>query len=356
MGNNGADLNGNLKKFDLIIINTASYPSFKDRGICKIITEHIKLKFNKIYFFGQHHKNEYHIFDNVHYIVGNPIYWFKIIFKIDKSNVKSVFILDWFLGGAFGAFVSIFLNVPLVMRVGAFWVYKIDSLLTFFKSMLKPFVKEFVLLKCFKIVANSKSLVVNRYKRKFKVVYNAVDMDIFFPMNIRKKSDTLRAIYVGRITEEKGIMYLLKAISMVKGVSLSIVGEGHDFDKIKDFNFKYYGTLSHPELAKVLNEHDVLVFPSFMEGFPNAVIEAMACGLSVIASNVGGIPEMVIHGHNGFLVPRKNYSKIVYYLNKLKDENLRVCIGKNARRFVESNFTVNERMDELLNALFGEIL
>ncbi len=147
--------------------------------------------------------------------------------------------------------------------------------------------------------------------------------------------------------------YLFEAVTKVHGVSLSLVGDGPDLDKYKSkYYFKHYRAVDHKTLARLLNEHDAFVFPSFWEGFPNAVLEAMSCGLPVIATSVGGIPEMITHDYTGLLVTVKDAKSIAASLSRLKNPEFREFLGENARAFVKDNFEKKDIMDDLYNWLF----
>ncbi len=115
--------------------------------------------------------------------------------------------------------------------------------------------------------------------------------------------------------ELKGPMILLEAFAAAHGhcgeICLKIAGDGSQRQKIAArakaldvaSRYRYHGVYTHPEECRAFMESlDVFVMPSFTEGTPNSIVEAMACGKPIIASNVGGIPDM-IGGESGILVP-----------------------------------------------------
>jgi glycosyltransferase involved in cell wall biosynthesis len=101
-------------------------------------------------------------------------------------------------------------------------------------------------------------------------------------------------------------------------------------------------SIGHSELIKYYHITQALVLPTYYEGLPNVVLEAMACELPVIASKVSGIPEQVEDNVTGFLVPPGDiqcfYKKIVELLESPDKRNI---LGKNARKKVLENFTWN---------------
>jgi len=123
-----------------------------------------------------------------------------------------------------------------------------------------------------------------------------------------------RIVFVGWVTREKGVFEALEVLAGVRAVhpsaTLTIVGGGRDLDAFRESvasaglsgAARATGWLSRHEVQRVLGESDVFLFPSHSEGLPNAVIEAMAVGLPVVATGVGGLPDLIRHEDNGFLV------------------------------------------------------
>jgi glycosyltransferase involved in cell wall biosynthesis len=98
------------------------------------------------------------------------------------------------------------------------------------------------------------------------------------------------------------------------------------------------------DVPAVLRESDVFAFPSFMEASPNAVLEAMAAALPIVASNVGGIPEVVTHGRNGLLVPPRNAQALAAGIVRVLDDPAHAAaLGTAARQTAADNFSF-ERM------------
>jgi glycosyltransferase involved in cell wall biosynthesis len=178
---------------------------------------------------------------------------------------------------------------------------------------------------------------------KIRLVPNAVDTERFKPCEERE--DNL-VVWAGRFVPEKGLEYLVEAAKIVsdkfEDVRFLLVGDGplkarimklaYDLDLLDRVVF-FAGPLSRDEVAEVLGKAAVFVFPSLKEGLPLSVLEAMACGLPVVGSNISGIDEIIIDRRNGFLVPPKNPQALAEAaLTLLNDENLRKRIGLNARQ------------------------
>ena len=138
-------------------------------------------------------------------------------------------------------------------------------------------------------------------------VYNGIDRQKFRPLNrtecCRKLGldpDRKRVLYVGNLLPVKGPTILARANV---GAELVFVGTGPE-------PVKTVGARPHEEIPVWMNASDVLCLPSLHEGLPNVALEAMACGLPVVASRVGGVPEIVREGENGLLVPASDVSAL----------------------------------------------
>jgi glycosyltransferase involved in cell wall biosynthesis len=134
-----------------------------------------------------------------------------------------------------------------------------------------------------------------------------IDLDIFRPTEIQKQYDV---IFVGRLAENKGIKLLLEASKITKAKTI-IVGDGPERTSIeaaiKNNSLKNYialhGWARDPEeIAALLNKSKILVMPSYNEGGPRVVLEAMACGLPVIVTKVGLMPDIIKDGESGLFV------------------------------------------------------
>lgn len=127
-----------------------------------------------------------------------------------------------------------------------------------------------------------------------------------------------RFIFVGSLVQGKGVDYLIEALASVhaleKNIHLLIVGDGEEMDDLKtDVHEKglsdivtFSGTKASDQIPKLMLASDCLVLPSLSEGIPNVVLEAMACGLPVVASSLPGICEVLKNEETGFLVSPKD--------------------------------------------------
>ena len=171
---------------------------------------------------------------------------------------------------------------------------------------------------------------------------------------------TLNILYLGWLEEEKGIydfLYALKDIKKINKYRVSIAGGGSCEEQAKDFvannngmnelvDFK--GWVSGAELESVLKKSDILILPSWAEGFPNAVIEAMASGLAVIVSSVGNIPDILKNRSEALLVAPKNRILLKNAIKELlENDDLRQSISTTGYNFAAKNFSVEEAVFKL---------
>jgi starch synthase len=159
------------------------------------------------------------------------------------------------------------------------------------------------------------------------------------------KNRPLRILYAGKVTQLKGIFYLLESMrSFNKNeVELHIIGDilgsGKAFRKYKDL-YKYRPAVGQVELFTLYADYDLLVFPSLLEGFGLVSIEAMGAGLPVITTPNTNAAEVMKDGVNGFVVPIRDIGAITKAITRLRnmDDNSYYTMRLNARRTAE-NFT-----------------
>ncbi|NKQ38780.1 MAG: glycosyltransferase family 4 protein [Methanosarcinales archaeon] len=163
--------------------------------------------------------------------------------------------------------------------------------------------------------------------------------------------------FVGRLSQEKGILNFLKALGLFNTDSnVIIIGDGRErenvlsemqlLESINKLNIKYIGWIENDILPKYLNEIKLLVVPSFVEGLPNIVLEAMACGTVVLATPVGGIPGVIKDGETGFIMENNSPECIAEnIIRALNHPNLEK-ITKNARALMEREFAYEKAVEK----------
>jgi glycosyltransferase involved in cell wall biosynthesis len=188
------------------------------------------------------------------------------------------------------------------------------------------------------------------FKEKLAVIDNGVDLEKFKMQNSKSKvnSDFI-LLYVGRVVKEKGLEVLFTTLSnlkMLKGLKLLVVGGGKDFERYKnlvksqDLPVTFYGEVKNEETIKYYKKADVFILPTLrQEGFPMVLVEAMATGLPIIASRIGGIPSAVTDGENGILVSPNSVAELREAIKLLyENSGLRKLLSDNSRILSEKKY------------------
>ena len=204
---------------------------------------------------------------------------------------------------------------------------------------------------------------LNIHHSKVKILNNwtATENQLNIGKNRNFSSDDriTKIIFVGWLEEFKGVFELLEACNnlYLDGVKfhLTFVGGGNAEKLAKEYSSKhtlnecisFFGWASSLDLNKYLEESDIFVLPSWYEGLPNAMIEAMAAGLAVVTTSVGVIPDYIQHEKHALLVPPKNVELLEESLKRLIiDADLRSSIGMEGHNIAANLFSVesNTRM------------
>jgi glycosyltransferase involved in cell wall biosynthesis len=207
------------------------------------------------------------------------------------------------------------------------------------------------------------------------VIPYSVDLALFRP-SPRGERSPLRAGFAGQWVHGKGCLTLLEAWKIVrqsfpeaelwfagsdklwKGTSPTL-GSTEIAEKIREANAegwaKIVGEYRRTEMADFWNALDIAVVPSYVEAFGLVALEALACGIPVVASYVGGLQEIVVDGDCGFLVPPADATKLAEaIIALLTNEELRSSMGKRARVRAET-FSEERRMRDLSNLLSSRV-
>lgn len=200
------------------------------------------------------------------------------------------------------------------------------------------------------IVTTVSSAVAEELKSNYEtpnplVMGNGVDIIKFHP-TINKTENYV--LYVGRLDYRKGILDLIEAFKYIKtDIKLFIVGYGPLYGLIKEEiskncmnNVFLLGYLDGKELIKIYQNASIFVFPSYYEGLPTSLLEAMSCALPIITTKIPAHKELIKNNYNGLLVEINNPLKIAENIDGLMDDRtVAKELGLNARKTVEENYT-----------------
>jgi glycosyltransferase involved in cell wall biosynthesis len=256
-----------------------------------------------------------------------------------------------FPNGITALLFKIFLHIPYIVSlrggdVPGFRPYDFK----FFHRIGGPLIK-IVWQHASAVVANSQGLQVlalEFYKRvPIRIIPNGVDFNFFKP--VHRNWSPPRLLFIGRVVYQKGMDLLINALSQLDQLAweLSIVGDGSYKEQLQaqiDYHqltnrIHFHGWCKKEELQPFLSQANIFINPSRHEGMPNAVLEAMASGLPVIASNISGNEELIRDGENGLLFISEDPEGLKNALEILM-KNSALCkkMGKNARKEIEKNY------------------
>lgn len=195
---------------------------------------------------------------------------------------------------------------------------------------------------------------------KMHIVWNGIDVDKFASINRKPSRGSLRFSFFGYFGRHKGIHTLLEALPLLNspaGVQINLIGDGDQRaayeQQLRDNGctdlVKFWGKIENSQVGYAYAETDVLVLPSIWhENQPVSITEAMACGIPVIASNMGGMPELVEDGLNGYIFEAGNSADLAEKMNRLiANASLTTSLGKNGQARIRENSFVKQ-VDKLL--------
>ena len=281
-----------------------------------------------------------------------------VIKKIKPDIIHSHYASSYGLLGALSGFK------PFIVSVWGNDVFDFPG-----KSFVHKQILKYVLRKADRIYSTSKIMAdeTNRYtNKKIRIIPFGVDTNIFksFPAKKIFDEDTLVIGTVKSLSIKYGIEYLLEAFQLIKNkfpekkIKLFLVGDGILKEslqrKANDLNINddvlFYGSVPHAKVPEIYNMIDIAVFPSIWESFGVSNLEAAACEVPQVASNIGGFPEIIEDGITGFLVEPKNPVAIAEKVTELiNNESLRKKIGKAARKKVIAEFEWDKNVDQMIS-------
>ena len=297
------------------------------------------------------------------------------VWKIILNNKISLVHFNDLETGHYGTIAARLARIPSILHLrSVFWAKQCG------------WMNRLILSQASLILANSRfvhttAIKAGLPKEKIHTIYNGVDLTRFEVQ--QKETDKVREVlkisrdrlivcFMGRLglewKNESLVYYLVGELSQrMEGITLLVLGGPYDgyketFNRCKN-NAKKLGKGAdirllgyRDDIPAVLSLIDLLLVPSREEPFGRVVLEGMAAGVPVVGSNNGGIPEMITDGHDGFLRSPddvKGWLAIIESL--LTDPIRRERIGRNAKKTIEENFTLNNMAHKIASAYFHQL-
>jgi glycosyltransferase involved in cell wall biosynthesis len=299
-------------------------------------------------------------------------FWFRV--KISKEFLKKekpdILHIHNIGGTYFSKDVALAGFRPLIISVWGSDITKISK-----DWSLRRLKTVWALKKASVITATSKFLAKEtqkllKTKKEIKTIPFGVDLNRFDSANYENSKDEGKVVigFIKHLEKIYGVEYLLKAYALVckqfDNAELLLIGQGSQRENLINLSkelgifrrVKFIGAVPYDKIPEYLSKIDIFVMPSVVqESFGVAALEAEAMGVSVVATNVGGVPEVVEDKVSGLLVRKENSVELSGAILKLlKDEALRKRMGKKGRDLVEKKYSWNqsaEKMEKLYKSV-----
>ena len=208
------------------------------------------------------------------------------------------------------------------------------------------------------------------YRYKNKIFQGSMYVDLIFS-NKKSIFERKKIVgFIGRLSEEKGVLKFVEAIPNIlksdnQNLKFLIAGNGklsleiQNTLKVKNLNqsVRFIDWIPHNELPEYLNTLALIVLPSSTEGLPNILLEAMACGTPVLATSIGGIPDLIKDGNTGFIMrdntPECITKNVIRALNHEKLDNIAINAEKIIKKKYRYEYVINKYYKIL--KLFGDL-
>ena len=218
---------------------------------------------------------------------------------------------------------------------------------------------------CDNIIVYSPSLVhefgLERYESKIFIAHeHFLNFDKFkMEQSLTERGNLVG--YIGRLSQEKGILNLMEAILKVAEtrdeLTFLIAGDGQLRPQVEEYTnksntkVKFVDWIPHDELPEYLNRLRLLILPSYTEGLPNIMLEAMACGTPVLATPVGAVPDVIKDGETGFIMENNAPESITKNIIRAMNNPNLEQIARNAHNLMEREFTFEKAVGRYRNIL-----
>jgi glycosyltransferase involved in cell wall biosynthesis len=202
-----------------------------------------------------------------------------------------------------------------------------------------------------------------------QVIPNAIDLSVFTPALQQEVDGPVRLLYVGRFNVFKNVETLIEAVAKLSQMNvgefeLTLVGEGEQRQMLERMvsdlgltrRVHFAGWVARDRIADYYRHADIFITATSWEGMPNTVLEAMACGLPIVGTQVSGLHELVRDGVNGYLAPVKDANALAEAVALLIENGYeRRRMGRQSRKLVEREFAW-EFIAEQYAAIYRQVL
>ncbi|MBW2570248.1 MAG: glycosyltransferase [Deltaproteobacteria bacterium] len=238
--------------------------------------------------------------------------------------------------------------------------------------------------------------IVRRFSPLFRFVFNRADLTLVLANEVRRKllgigithpilitttlfdqdlipkkkaldnhGKTQRLLFMSRLVKEKGIYETIEAFKILKkefrNISLDVAGDGPELTKLKKKYeqidaLQFHGHVNDKDKYQLMVKSNIFVLPSYREGMPNSILEAMACGLPIVTCPVGSLKDFFVHGEHGYLLNNNNPKDLAQLIsNLIKDVSLSTKISLNNITYAYRHFSADKSI-RYLNEAYRAVL
>jgi glycosyltransferase involved in cell wall biosynthesis len=248
---------------------------------------------------------------------------------------------NWAICGLIAGAAGKLLGVPVVVSLRG------EDMTRGTKKLVDRWILKGCVTLCTRVIGVSAAIVDQlrdvfpEHAEKFRLIENGVDERFLALERQHPSGNALHLVAIGSLIQRKGVDVAITAVAAVPGVHLTIIGDGPERKALQDLineldvsdRVELRGWVEPDAVPAQLAKHDVLVLPSYSEGRPNVVLEAMASAMPVLASDIEGVDELVEHNLNGFLFPPGDSDRLAALVQCLnEDMELFRTMGENGRQ------------------------
>jgi glycosyltransferase involved in cell wall biosynthesis len=285
---------------------------------------------------------------------------------ITNKNLKIIHVTSSIKGSFLRK--SIILNIAKVFKKKTILHFRGENLDSFYNSQ-PNYIKKYIIN-----VFNNTDVILALSKewkveigakcdnKNIKILYNPAILPLH---NDKNSSEFINVLFMGRIGKRKGAYEIIEAAKLLRDekIMFNLCGDGsiEEFKELVRKNalqntVKIHNWVCERQKDEKFKEADICILPTFNEGLPNSLIEAISYGLPVISTPVGGIPEIVEDGVNGFLIQSGDYIALADKIKLLSENNcLRKKMGAESLRIAKEKFDINKIIAQL-KEIYAELL
>ena len=234
-----------------------------------------------------------------------------------------------------------------------------DAQQAMWKQLIRKLLIKILLLRVDLVVRVCNKALPDFYApNKIITIYNGVELPNIDSNNTPSIRTKIQLLMVGAINKNKNQKLAIEALVFLPNAELTILGDGEYIDDMKklavdlgvETQINWLGFIKDP--TPYYQKADILLMLSHFEAFPYVVLEAMAHKTPVIATRVGGVPEIINNTVNGWLLDNDSPNTLASTITMIENDSDSYCeVANNARKTIEQNFTVEHMTQNLLNAI-----